>query len=103
MSVLVSFSIFPTDVGESKSKYVSLVLNMIRESGVMYKLTPMGTIVETDTLIEALQFLEKSYAILEPFSKRVYLSANFDIRKNKGNRLEAKIKSVEAKIGKVKT
>ena len=103
MSVLVSFSIFPTDVGESKSKYVSEVIKMIRDSGLKYQLTPMGTIVETDTMNEALQMLEKSYAVLEPFSNRVYLSANFDIRKNSNNRLEAKIKSIEAKIGKVNT
>ncbi len=103
MSVLVSFSIFPTDVGESKSKYVSLVLNMIRDSGMPYKLTPMGTIVETDTMSEALQILEKSYTMLEPLSNRVYLIANFDIRKNKNNRIEEKIKSVEDKIGKVST
>ena len=103
MSVLVSFSIFPTDLGESKSEYVSKVLKMIRESGVAYKLTPMVTIIETDTIKEALHIIEKSYAVLEPFSNRVYMSANFDIRKNKVNLMDAKIKSVEDKIGKVNT
>jgi len=102
MSVLISFSIFPTDVAESKSMYVSQVIKMIRDSGVDYKLTPMATIVETATMKEALEILEKSYAVLEPYSDRVYLSANFDIRKNKDNRMEGKIESVEKKIGEVR-
>jgi len=42
MSVLVEFSMFPTDKGESVSAYVSRIIKMIDESGVPYKLTPMG-------------------------------------------------------------
>lgn len=103
MSVLVSFSIFPTDVGESKSTYVSKVIEKIRESGVSYKLTPMATVVETETLVEALNVLAQSYKVLEPYGNRVYLSATFDIRKNKSGRLQGKIVSVENKIGKVNT
>jgi len=47
MSVLIEFSIFPTDKGESKSKYVARVIKMIKESGVTYQFTPMSTIIET--------------------------------------------------------
>ncbi len=45
MSVLMEFAIFPTDKGESVSKYVSKVINMIDKSGIRYQLTPMGTII----------------------------------------------------------
>ncbi|OQA02316.1 MAG: hypothetical protein BWY70_00039 [Bacteroidetes bacterium ADurb.Bin408] len=103
MSILVSFSIFPTDTQESKSVYVSKVIERIRESGLPYKLTPMSTIVETESLEEALAVLAQSYEVLEPFSNRVYLNATFDIRKNKSGRLAGKIQSVENKIGKVNT
>ncbi|MGM0642060.1 MAG: thiamine-binding protein, partial [Thermotogota bacterium] len=37
---------FPTDVGESKSQYVSKVIDFIHNSGVKYKLTPMSTVIE---------------------------------------------------------
>ncbi len=94
MSVLLEFSMFPTDVGESKSEYVSKILDMIDKSGVPYKLTPMSTVVETDTIEEALEIIKKSYEILEPHSNRVYSALKFDIRKNRKNRMKAKIASV---------
>jgi len=103
MSVLLEFSMFPTDKGESVSSYVSKVIDMIRESGVSYKLTAMGTIIETETLLEALQVVQKAYNVLEPDSTRVYSSLKIDIRKTKSDRLEGKVSSVEEKIGKIKS
>jgi len=101
MSVLMEFSIFPTDKGESVSQYVSKVIQMIHESGISYRLTPMGTVVETETMDGALEVLRKSHKILDKDSHRVYCSANFDIRKGQTNRLDGKIASIEEKIGKV--
>ncbi len=95
MSVLVEFSMFPTDKGESVSSYVSRIIKMIDESGVPYKLTPMGTVFETETMAEALKILEEAYKQLEPDCNRVYAVAKFDIRKGRNNRLVQKVKSVE--------
>ena len=101
MSVVLEFSIFPTDKGESVSEYVSKVIKMIRDLNIEHQLTPMGSIIETDSLQEALKVIELSYDILEKEgSKRVYISTNIDIRKGKNNRLKSKIKSIEDKIGK---
>lgn len=101
MSVLMEFAMFPTDKGDSVSEYVSQIIKMIRESGYDYKLTAMGTIVETETLEEALSIVNLSHKVLEPFSNRVYSSINLDIRRGKSNRLKNKIASIESKIGKV--
>ena len=101
MSVLLEYAMFPTDKGTSVSKYVSKIIAMVRESGFAYKLTAMGTIVETNTMPEALKIVEKSYEILEPDSERVYSTLTFDIQKNKNNRLISKVQSIEDKIGKV--
>ncbi len=98
MSVLLEFSMFPTDVGESKSEYVSKIVDMIDKSGVSYRLTPMSTVVETETIDEALQIVKNSYEILEPYSNRVYSSLKFDIRKESKDRLEGKIESVQDKL-----
>jgi uncharacterized protein (TIGR00106 family) len=100
MSVLLEFAMFPTDKGDSVSQYVSEILKMIKERGVSYKLTSMGTILETETLDEALAVVNQSYKVLEPYSSRVYSSIKLDIRKGKPNRLEEKIQSIESKIGK---
>lgn len=101
MSVLVNFAMFPTDKGTSVSKYVSRIIKMIDDSGVPYKLNPMGTTYETNTMNEALDILSRSYEILKDHD-RVYSVVNFDIQKNKANRITSKIESIEQKIGEVK-
>ena len=101
MSVLLEFAMFPTDKGDSVSQYVSKIIEMIRDSGCNYKLTAMGTIIESDTLAESLEIIQKSYNVLEPYSNRVYSTITFDIQKNKDNRLEGKIQSIKQKIGEV--
>jgi len=75
---------------------------MIDESGLSYQLTPMGTIVETETMKEALNLIEKAYEQLEPDCNRIYSSLKFDIRRTGTNRMKQKIESIEKKIGTVK-
>ena len=103
MSVLLEFAMFPTSGdcrdSASVSKYVSRIIDMIDQSGAAYQLTPMGTIVETETMREALDIVEKSYEALEGDCERVYSSLKLDIRKGKSNRLKTKIASVEREIG----
>ena len=98
MSVLLEFSMFPTSdecrEGSSVSAQVSKVIDAIDKSGVAYQLTPMGTVVETDTMKEALAIIELAYEQLE-CCERVYSSLKFDIRKNTKNRLKTKIASVQ--------
>ncbi|MFH2095822.1 MAG: MTH1187 family thiamine-binding protein [Bacteroidota bacterium] len=101
MSVLLEFAMFPTDKGPSVSSHVSKVIAMIRENCANFRLTAMGTIIETNTLDEALEIVKKAYDILGKESDRVYSNIKLDIRKGKENRLEGKIQSVEEKIGKV--
>ncbi|MET0106498.1 MAG: MTH1187 family thiamine-binding protein [Sedimenticola sp.] len=104
MSVLLEFSMFPTDKGESVSAYVSQVIRMIRDSGASYQLTPMGTIIESDTLEEAMAIVQRAYTILdEAGCNRVYSSLKLDIRKGKVDRLKGKLESVRDKIGEVTT
>ncbi len=98
MSVLMEFAIFPTDKGESVSKYVSKVIKMIDQSDIKYQLTPMGTIIESDTLQEALEVINNSYKILEPYSNRVYATVKFDIRKNRTDAMTSKIESIVSKM-----
>lgn len=99
MSVLMEFAIFPTDKGESVSAYVARVIRVIKESGHPYQLTAMGTIVETETMAEATELLNRAYAALVEDCNRVYATAKFDVRTGPTGRLEAKVKSVEEKLG----
>jgi len=101
MSVLLNFAMFPTDKGDSVSQYVSKIINHLKESGVSYRLNPMGTTIETETMEQALKLVQESYDILEPVSNRIYCSINIDAQKNKGERMTGKIASIESKIGAV--
>ena len=101
MSILVEFAMFPTDKGESVSSYVSRIIKMFKNGNVNYKLTPMGTVFETETMDEALNVINDAYKCLEPDCNRIYSTIKFDIRKNVKNRMEQKIASIQKKIGKV--
>lgn len=102
MSILMEMSMFPTDKRESKSKEVAEVIRIVRDSGANYQLTAMATIIETNTLKEALELVEKCYSKLEELGcNRVYATLKFDIRKGHENRLKTKIESVEKHIGEV--
>jgi uncharacterized protein (TIGR00106 family) len=104
MSVLLEFSIFPTDKGESVSRYVGPVIQAIRDSGAVYQLTPMGTIIETDSLEQALGLVEQAYRVLERAGcQRVYAALKLDIRLGKEHRLQGKIDAIRARIGEVST
>ena len=101
MSVIINFAMFPTDKGESASAYVSKVIKMIDESGFAYQLNPMGTSIETETMQEALAFVQKSHDILEKDCNRIYSAITIDYRKGEMGRMAQKINSIESKIGKV--
>jgi len=102
LSVLLEFSMFPTDVGESKSEFVSEVVKCVRDSGYDYQLTPMATIVECPSMTEALNLVKDCYEVLEQKDcNRIYSVLKFDIRKGKEGRLTQKVQSIENLIGEV--
>ena len=100
MSVLLEFAMFPTDKGESVSEYVGRILKVIDEEGHPYTLTAMGTIIEVQSLDDALKIVEKAYRQLEKDCNRVYSTIKLDIRNGSAGRLKQKIVSVEKKVGK---
>ncbi len=102
MSVLLEFAMFPTSdecrKGSSVSHQVAKIIEMIDQSGLMYQLTPMGTIVECESLKEALNVVERAYEQLQE-CERVYSTIKLDIRQGSLGRLSGKIASVEKHIG----
>jgi uncharacterized protein (TIGR00106 family) len=99
MSALVEFSIFPTEATQSKSAFVARVLDIVDKSGLEYQLTPMGTIIEGETVEEVLAVINKAYLELQVDCKRVYSSIKIDYREGPVGRLSKKVGSVEAKLG----
>lgn len=102
MAVLMEFAIFPTDRGISVSQQVTQVIEMIKESGYPFQLTAMGTLIETPTVGEALEIVEKAAALLQEESKRIYSTIKLDIKKDASNLMETKVQSVMNKLNKNK-
>jgi uncharacterized protein (TIGR00106 family) len=98
MAVLMEFAIFPTDKGISVSADVARVLEMVKNQGFPYQLTAMGTIVETETVKQALSIVEKAAEILQPDAERIYSTIKLDIKKGAENMLKTKVNSVESKL-----
>lgn len=96
--VLAEFAMFPTDVGESKSKYVSQVIDYIDKSGITYQLTPMGTILEGEW-DEVMNIITECYKILEVQTNRVYSTIKIDARKGSETRMKSKINKVQSIVG----
>lgn len=97
MSVLIHFSLFPTDKGTSVSPYVARSLRIIRESGLPYKLGPMSTALEGEWE-EVIGVVERCFKELRKDSSRIYMTLQMDYREGAVNRIEGKIKSVEEKL-----
>lgn len=93
--VLAEFSMFPTDKGESVSKYVSQIIDLIDKSGIEYRLTPMGTVIE-GTPEEVFGLIQACLKTLEPHCNRIYSNIKIDYRKGSDSRMRTKIAKVES-------
>ena len=97
--LLLEFSMSPMDKGESVSDYVSRSLKIISESGVDYRLNPMGTVLEGEW-DEVMDVVRKCYETMKVDCNRITCSVKIDYRRGKKGRLKSKIASVEKKLGK---
>jgi len=97
--VLLEFSMTPLDKGESVSKQVSRSLEIIDKSGLPYKLNPMGTVVEGE-FDEVMGVVKACFERMAQDCNRVSTTIKMDYRRGRTGRIEAKIKSVEKRLGK---
>ncbi len=98
MSALIEFAIFPTSSSESKSKYVSRVLDLVDKSGLNYQFTPMGTIIEGESVQEVLAVVNAAYKELQIDCSRIYSTIKIDYREGPVGRLDKKVASVEKRL-----
>ena len=97
--VLLEFSMSPLDKGESVGEYVSRSLKIIDESGVDYRLNPMGTVLEGEW-DEVFAVVKKCYEEMKKDCTRVSTIIKVDYRKGKKGRLEGKVQSIEKRLNK---
>ena len=96
--VLLEFSVSPLGAGESVSADVAKCLEVVEKSGLDYQLHAMGTIVEGE-IDQVLAVLRQCLEVAAADHHRVTCSAKFDLRRGHSGRLQAKVASVERKLG----
>jgi uncharacterized protein (TIGR00106 family) len=97
--MLATFTIIPIGKGESISPIIAKVVKAVDRSGLDYKLTAMGTIVEGGWC-DVMAVIKKCHDLVRRTSPRVLTSITIDDRKGAKKRLEGKVESVKKKIGK---
>lgn len=97
--MLAEFSIIPIGSGSSIGNQLATALKIVDESGMSYKVNPMGTVVEGDWE-EIVALVKKCHDEIMKKEERVLISITIDDRKGKPNRIEEKVSSIEKRIGK---
>ena len=89
---------FPTDKGESVSEYVGRSLEIIDDSGLPYKLGPMGTCIEGE-IDQVLEVVRLCFDRMSQDCNRIACNLKMDWRRGKSGRLSSKVESVKQKTG----
>lgn len=95
---IAEFTVVPLDKGESVSKYVAQVLDLVDKSGLDYRFTPMATIVEGD-FDRIMDLVGACHKKMRTISRRVITTVKVDDREGVTDALGRKTKSVEKSLG----
>ena len=96
--VLLEFSMFPLDKGESVSQYVARSVDIIDRSGLAYQTHAMGTVLEGE-FGQVMDVVRRCYEAMGADCNRIECSIKIDARKGAPGRLQSKVASVEARLG----
>lgn len=96
---MVEFSIVPLGTGASVSPVIARVLRIVMDSGVAYRANPMGTVIEGEW-DRVMGLIKECHEEAMKDADRVVTSIKIDDYRGKGSRLDAKLESVEQKLGK---
>ncbi|NDV20727.1 MTH1187 family thiamine-binding protein [Pseudodesulfovibrio sp. JC047] len=98
MSVLINFSIFPMDKGDTGlSRHVARAIEIVEASGLPHELGPMGTSIEGEWE-DVMAVINACYHELEKDSDRLFMTLTADAKKGRKDGLTNKVRSVQEKI-----
>ncbi len=96
--MVVEFSVVPVGGGEELAGPIARVLDLVDRSGLPYRLTAMGTIVE-GSWDEVLGLVRLCHETLRGEKTRVLTHIAIDDRPSAAGRIEGKVRDVEAVLG----
>jgi uncharacterized protein (TIGR00106 family) len=96
--VVLEFSLFPLDKGESVSPYVARSLEIVDSSGLDYRCHAMGTLLEGE-IDQVLDVVKRCFQAMAADCQRIECSIKIDYRQGRTGGLESKVASIEQKLG----
>jgi len=96
--MLLEFSMSPLGKGDSVSDYVARSIEIVRRSGLDYRLHAMGTILEGEW-DQVLGVVKECFERMSQDCDRITITMKADYRRGRQGRLEEKVRSVEKKLG----
>lgn len=92
--MLVEFSVLPVGKGVSLSRSVAKAIDLVDKSGLDYKVTEMGTIVEGDWKL-IFRLIERCHRLLLKETGRVVTTVKIDDRRGRRGLLRSRIRRIE--------
>ena len=100
MSVLLELSVFSLGGDESKTKEVAKVIKTLQDNGYKANLNPMGTVIESENIEQALNAIKISHDCMD--KDRFYMLAKFDCKPNVKNMLDGRVDKVLKAVENIK-
>lgn len=97
--MLMDLSVVPLGRGRSISADVADLMKIIDASGLDYRITPTGTVVEGNWE-QLMELAKKCHLNMRAKTERVITLMKIDDYEQRTGRLTAAVKSVEEKVGK---
>jgi len=99
MSWLVFFSVTPLGKGESVGDYVARAVDIIDRSGLDYRLTAVGTVLEADSWDDLARVISNCLEDLRRDCRRISVLIKVDYREGPKGRLRQAVESVVQRLG----
>lgn len=95
--MIAEFSVVPVGKGESLSSYVAECVRIVKESGLDYRVCPMGTVLEGE-YDDVMEVVKKCHTRVREMANRVLTTVKIDDRGGASKAIESKVRSVEARL-----
>jgi len=93
--IIAQLSIAPVGKDTSLSKYVKIVIDVLRKNNIKFETNAMATVIETKDLETLFKVVEEAHnTVIKSGAKRVITELKIDDRRDKNVTIESKLKSV---------
>jgi uncharacterized protein (TIGR00106 family) len=102
--VIADFALVPVGTSRtSMGEEIAIAIKAIEDQGIRYEVTPMGTVMEAESLEDILKAVGKAHEeVMAKGVKRVISNLRIDDRRDKPRTKEDKVKRIEEEFEKVR-